>query len=106
MHVWIRHPESGEAVKQLDFEIIRLKAERDEAVRNANEYRQRVLDFLNGMIAESLLIQETEEGRGLKPIDREQFRHAVDYIRRAFTSHNYLIEAKTEGTFAVLKAQP
>ena len=88
-------------MKQIDFEIVRMEAERDEAVRNANEYRARVLKFLDGMIHESQMTQALEEAHSFAPEYREQFRHAVAYIRRAFESHNYLTEAKMAGCAAV-----
>lgn len=91
-------------LEALRARVERAEAERDEAVNNANAYRERVFDFLDGMTNESQLTQELEESRGLEPVDREQYRRAIEYIRKAFANHNYLTEAMLSGSLLTAAA--
>jgi hypothetical protein len=91
-------------ILQNEKQITALTAERDEAVRNANTYRARVMEFMDGMLAESLITQDTEERRGLDPEYREQYRKAIEYIKKALSNHNYAKEAEVAGVFASLVA--
>jgi hypothetical protein len=85
---------------EVDKESAALKAERDEAINNANNYRVRVINFLDAIILQSEKTQEIEERHGLNPTQREETRRVVEYIKQVFSSHNYLTEAKVEGEIA------
>lgn len=88
-----------------DSELKRMQLERDEAIRNANEYRARVLTWLDSEEAESKHTQAVEESRGLEPVDREQYQRAIQEMRENFLRHDYLKECQTEAAIQMIEVK-
>lgn len=86
-----------------DFAVI--EQERNTAVANADNYRQRVLDLCDSMISQENLTIEVERQAGLKPEYREQYIRAVESIKKTLENYNHLKEAELEGSFVQIKME-
>ena|SRR5688572_5544843 len=91
--------------KNLRLENVDLKAQRDEAVENANNQKARMIDLCKSMMKQEEGTMKSERKHGLDPVYREQYIRALESIVKTLENYNYAKEAELAGSLAAMKAE-